>query len=305
MNTPKFDFYLGEPEYNFSGKVKYAPQKLGLVKEPFNLATIDASLKGYGSVTFNSTLMVSDNFVVDDILRIEVETELPSSLLTDGQIVYQYVTLFEVGTKFEETGGITVGCQYTVGQKDSQKVENFKGLGLMRADGANIAGRTVATQNSGEKLESNDGEFDLIFGDDDGYSYGVFPGSIKGNSKVRCTSVQTFNKIDGGEELFKTWDVVAGSRVYESSSDRQPKAAPEAKQRFNLKPVDYTKEIVNEDDISTFLKESEGTEDTFAVKKEVAFVEKKKAVVDIATPVTIDGKSVSGAAEFSLDVAFI
>ena len=254
---------------------------------------------------FNATLLVSDNFAVDDILRIELETELPSTLLTDGQIMYQYASLFEVGTVFEVTGGISVGCQYTVGQSGSQKVENFRGLGLMKADGANIAGRTVGTQNSGEKLESNDGEFDLMFGDDDGYSYGVYPASIKGNSRVRCTSVQTFDKINGGAELFKSWDVKAGSRVYESSSDRQPKAAPEAKQRFNLEPVDYTKEIVNEDDINTFLKESEGTEDTFAVKKEVAFVEKKKAVVDIATPVTIDGKSVSGAAEFGLDVAFI
>jgi hypothetical protein len=65
------------------------------------LATIDASLTGYGSVKFNSTLMVSDNFAADDILRLELETELPSTLLVDGQIVYQYATLFEVGTDFE------------------------------------------------------------------------------------------------------------------------------------------------------------------------------------------------------------
>jgi len=269
------------------------------------LATIDASLTGYGSVKFNSTLMVSDNFAADDILRLELETELPSTLLVDGQIVYQYATLFEVGTDFATTGGITVGCQFTVGSKNSQKVENFRGISAMKADGAKILGRTVGTQNSNEKLESNEGEFDLIREDNDNYSYGVFPGAIKGNSLVRCSSVQTFSKIDGGAELFKTWDVVAGSRVYESASDREPKSAPEAKQRFHLKPVDYTKEIINEEDTETFLKESEATEDAFAVKKEVAFVEKKEAKVDLSSGVTVDGKSIKGEASYNLDVAFI
>jgi len=72
-----------------------------------------------------------------------------------------------------------------------------------------------------------------------------------------------------------------------------------------LKPVDYTKEIVNEEDTVTFLKESEATEDAFAVKKEVAFVEKKEAILPNYSGVKIDGNDINGPITYNLDVAFI
>jgi hypothetical protein len=75
--------------------------------------------------------VISKNFNVPDILRITMGLELPGWLLTEGRVVYQYIQL--LGEDMDsEYGHISVGCQVTVGEENSGKVENFEGTANMK-----------------------------------------------------------------------------------------------------------------------------------------------------------------------------
>jgi len=78
-----------------------------------------------------SEFVISKNFNVPDILRITLGLELPGWLLTEGRVVYQYIQLLGEDMAYED-GHIGVGCQVTIGEEDSGKVENFFGTANMK-----------------------------------------------------------------------------------------------------------------------------------------------------------------------------
>ena len=111
----------------------------------------DLGFSGRGSQYVYSEIISSPYYYEDDVLRVWMDISLPEDSLKNGTVVYQYMQL--IG-KDEEEGVdayIGIGCQTTVGEEGSQKVENF--YGTTKMDAVSTSGKKVAEQNEEQKDE--------------------------------------------------------------------------------------------------------------------------------------------------------
>lgn len=65
---------------------------------------------------------------VDDKVLIYMDLELPEQALTNGTIVYQYIQMIGEDETEGDDPYIGAGCQITVGEEESQKIDNYLGM---------------------------------------------------------------------------------------------------------------------------------------------------------------------------------
>lgn len=125
------EYFLEEPDYEDFGENQTA-EELFYQEIDFKNFEIDVKedlgFDGRGEQRVYIELIASEMFYVDDKVRMYMDLELPESALTDGTIVYQYIQMLGSDETEGDSPYIGAGCQITVGEEDSQKVDNFLGM---------------------------------------------------------------------------------------------------------------------------------------------------------------------------------
>lgn len=129
-------YYLEEPTYEYNED----EDELEYVTVDYKQWAIDVEEdfgeQGRGVQDIYVDFVISKNFAVADVLRIEMGLELPEYLLTEGKVVYQYVQLIGADLVEGTDDYISAGCQVTItddeSEEDTGKVENFEGTLLLK-----------------------------------------------------------------------------------------------------------------------------------------------------------------------------
>lgn len=231
-------YFLEEPEYT-DGDSTTSDEDLMYVELDYKTWDINVSedlgFNGRGTQNVYTELIASPYFYDDDVLRIIMDLDLPDIALEDGTVVYQYIQL--IGK--DETEGtdpyISVGCQLTVGEEGSQKVENFYGLNKMDYATAG-ENKSVDEQNNEEKIDAEYGSFVLS---DEEWWYSTWE-TGNGNKVSTCVVDMPIEKGEGrDEDIFKAYIATKGARLYSSLTDNQPYQIGEKKTEINLGEANY------------------------------------------------------------------
>lgn len=155
-------YYLEEPEYDSGDETTEGDYYyFGLDDKTWDIdVKEDLGFEGRGEQRMFTELIVSPAFSDDDILRVYMEIELPEDVLKNGTIVYQYMQLLGENDMEGQDPYMSVGCQVTVGDMESRKVENFYGVDKMDVTDDQVAGKVVSESSADDKEENrNDGSF--------------------------------------------------------------------------------------------------------------------------------------------------
>lgn len=89
----------------------------------------------------DSEFKISTYFDQDDIFKLILTTDLPSAILPNGSIVYQYAQMLpSSGTA--TTPMTSVGCKTVVGDPSLTAVENFEGLKKLSGATDSVKGKS-------------------------------------------------------------------------------------------------------------------------------------------------------------------
>jgi len=176
--------------------------------------------------------------------------DAPNDAISDGSIVYQYVSYVKSGDY--NSNIMSVGCATTVGDPYIAKVDTFNGTSSMASDSLAVAGKTVLEQNSDERAKKKD-SFKL---GNEVVAYKKTWSFISDvdNSIMPCEASLIFDgKIKADDKLFGTYDVTIGARIYSDEFDTEPKSLPSQSFTFTIGEP--------ESDLSALFEE-EATEET-------------------------------------------
>lgn len=226
-------FKLEEPTYDF-GDVEddsFIVQAMDSNESEIFAEDIDSSAEGFGSFKTKVDYMLSPYFYADDKLRTEMTLDIPSKLLPDGAIVFQYVQL----TPENDPGSTYVGitCSVEVGKEGSQVVSEFSGT--TRLDSTTMKGKKVFEQNTAEIEAESDFGYNK-----DITKYNAFTSEIRGNKVQPCIAEMPIFKKNPDEGLYTTWRGIGGARIYKNADDTTPLEIPESEMSFVITKPDYT-----------------------------------------------------------------
>lgn len=143
-----FDFALPEPTYDdFStAAVTAADMTTQKLKEEFFFIEDTTALGGkageFGEMRMDSEFKISTYFDQDDIFKLILTTDLPSAILPNGSIVYQYAQMLPSSGTAGTTPMTSVGCKTVVGDPSLTAVENFEGLKKLSGATDSVKGKS-------------------------------------------------------------------------------------------------------------------------------------------------------------------
>ena len=176
------DYVLDEPEYAET-EPQWSLKELEKKDWEFNLAKFN--LEGTARQELKTEMLVSPDYTVPNVLRINFATDLPEQYLPDGSILVSFVQTYVNGYDPEEYGYFSVSCGVQVGNEDprSRDVSNFEGF--TKVDESVIEGTKLEELNAAERLPNNreDLKFELAI---DQEIYNVKESQIKGNRRQEC-----------------------------------------------------------------------------------------------------------------------
>lgn len=238
----------------------------------------DLGYDGRGTQHIYVELIASPYFYDDDIVRVYMDLDLPEAALGDGTIVYQYMQLLPKDAEEGEEDYISVGCQITVGQEDSEKIDNY--LGTSKLDAESTAGQTVEEQLPEEK------DIQRIFvpWSEEWAYYGAYELG-NGNKGVSCVAEMPIAKDESrDEDIFQEYIVTKGARLYDSVEDTQPTQIGEERTKINLGDVDYdADDFIDPEILDLFEPEADAQYSDDFVEAEYELQGSTAATVDTAT----------------------
>jgi len=156
------------------------------------------------SQSINTAYKVVPEVNMPDQLEFIFTADIPNIALVDGSVIYQFLEL----TEGSDT--IAVECKVSVGNPDGVKTSVLSGAGLDKASGAGKTWSELATTPDAElKASHNFGQeyFKLKASKTD------LTNNQVQNCKVAIDVPKSYTK-----DLFRTWSVLLGVRVYDSET---------------------------------------------------------------------------------------
>ena len=238
----------------------------------------DLGYDGRGSQHIYIELIASPYFYDDDIVRVYMDLDLPEAALRDDTIVYQYMQLLAKDAEEGTDDYISVGCQITVGEEGSEKVDNY--LGTSKLDAQSTAGQAVEEQNPEEK------DIQRIFfpWSEEWAWYGAYE-TGNGNKVASCVVEMPIAKDESrDEDIFQEYIVTKGAKLYKDDEDTEPTQIGEEKTKINLGDVNYdADEFIDPEILDLFEPDEDATFDENYIEKEYELQGSTEATLDAAT----------------------
>lgn len=189
---------------------------------------------------------VYENLVESDYWWWYVAVDMGDALLSDGETLYQWVTLVDQ-TAENPDDPFTIGCRTTKGTDDTYNIDVYTHTEAtaenMYNDSNEVVGQTWATQDADEIEDASD--IDWVSGTD--HITTLAPESETfGNTNFACYFAKELPKIGRNPADFnKDYSVIIGARLYESDSATTFDAIPASEDSFTLpEPESYLTEAV-------------------------------------------------------------
>jgi len=167
--------------------------------------------------------------------------DLPTRILESNPIVYQYAQMLPVGVDVADVNYTTVGCKTFLGSTDPEQsvIENFEGKTIFNAKNPDIIGKSWAEQTVSERVDFNtfvksSKEFSYVSGDSE-----IFDGNTQQICVVEMELWKANREADIARQLFQTYKVRLGARLYASDSSSSFKSLPDNKFKFKLENPSY------------------------------------------------------------------
>jgi len=276
------EYELAEPDYESGDNIETDYAELNYME--IDQKTWDIDVKedlgydGRGSQHIYIELIASPYFYDDDIVRVYMDLDLPEAALGDDTIVYQYMQLLPKDAEEGADDYISVGCQITVGEEGSEKVDNY--LGTTKLDAQSTAGQAVEAQNPEEK----DIQRVFVPWSEEWAWYGAYE-TGNGNKVASCVVEMPIAKDESrDEDIFQEYIVTKGAKLYKNDEDTQPTQIGEEKTKINLGDVNYdADDFIDPAILDLFEPEDDAQYDENYVEKEYELQGSTEATVDAAT----------------------
>lgn len=167
----------------------------------------------------------------NDMFGFFFEMDAPEWTLERGSVLYQFVTFRKAGDFTSDP--ITVGCSTKLGDPYQSQVDTFVGIDSMASTSSVVVNRTWYEQNE-ENVAPKAESFSLLR---DVAWYSQTASEITGNVQQPCLAVLDLGrKLASGDDIFGTYDIMIGARMYYDDEDTEPFTLPE--QRFQVEFVE-------------------------------------------------------------------
>jgi len=153
-----------------------------------------------------------------DKLAFVFETDAPSALANDGDILFQYVTYQKKG-EFD-TLPTTVGCKTVIGDKYNNEVFTTQGASSYSKDSPAVAEKKYNEQSADERARSEE-SFKIS---QDSSQYDIAESKLdKVNNKLApCYAVLDMGKkIEAGDAALGTYTIQMGARLYSDADSAE------------------------------------------------------------------------------------
>lgn len=257
LSKGEIEYTLDEPVYDVFEETSFEERQFFMLKEKTFEIDVAANfdVKGRGKQDFYVELIMSKAYNEDDIMRLTWYMDLPSSLLKNDTVVYQYAQLLEEGGVYGTDDLIGVACATVVGNTTNiTHVYNYNGPTSLQS-GAGISDTVFNETNVDEQVP----EYANVFFDyNDTYAYMDWASAIEGNREVSCVADMPISKQNRDEAIFAKYTVIVGAHIYSDIEDDAPKTMKQQKTQFKLEEPDYTATVVDESTESLFFDMEEG-----------------------------------------------
>ena len=197
---------------------------------------------------------------INDFLGFQFELEADATLFERGMIFAPWITYIKADDYTSDP--VSVSCVTKIGDPYTAEVQTFKGTSSMSATSSKVAGRTFDKQNTEEKAALKD-SFGVV---QDLAGYSVYATDDDADRMIQpCTAaIEHDGKFDDTSDVFGTYNITLGMRIYANESDTAPRSLPD--QTFQAELTMY------ETDLSNIYEEKDVPEEKAA---EVVYIDKK------------------------------
>ena len=124
------EYWLAEPVYEEAGETDASELNyMEIDQKSWDIdVKEDLGFDGRGQQHIYIELIASPYVYDDDLVRIWMDLELPEAALKNDTVVYQYMQLLAKDATEGTDPYISFGCQLTVGEENSFKVDNYMGV---------------------------------------------------------------------------------------------------------------------------------------------------------------------------------
>jgi len=256
LSKGEIKYTLNEPEYDVFEETSFDERQFFMIKEKTFEIDVAANfdINGRGKQEFFVELIMSKAYNEDDIMRLTWNMDLPSSLMKNGTVVYQYAQLLEEGGVYGTDDLIGVACASVVGNTTNiTHVYNYFGPTSLQS-GPGISDTVFDETNVDEQLPDY---ANVFFDYNETYAYSDWASSIEGNREIMCVADMPIPKQNRDEAIFAQYTVIVGAHLYSSVTDNAPKTMKQQRTQFQLEEPDYTAEVVDEKTENLFFDEDD------------------------------------------------
>lgn len=241
-------------------------------------------MEGRGSQTIMAELITSKSYTEDDILRMTFYIDLPSKLMSEDTVVYQWAQLLLEGDTYGTDAMIGIGCAAVMGNTTKiQHVYNFDGTSSLQS-GAGITDTVFNQTLVDEEVPS----FSAIFADyNETWAYEDWQSGVEGNMVKSCVADMKIPKQNRDESVFSNYIIHVGAHLYDSWSATSAKATKQQKTKFSLSEPDYSAEFVDETTLNLFVDENNSE----ATEKEIIALGQASAAIDTSATLGVSGSA--------------
>jgi hypothetical protein len=179
----------------------------------------------------------------NDFLGFQFEIEAGEEVFKQGNLVYQWIT-YAKSDDFS-SDPISIACATKVGDPYVSEVKTFKGTNSMGSASTTVEGRTWDAQNTEDKAGLKD-SFGLIQDVEWYDQWSPEDGVII----QPCVAVIEYDgKLNSTNEIFGTYNVTLGARIYNDTSSTEPIMLPEQEFQIEFTVPESDLSVLYEEDV--------------------------------------------------------
>jgi hypothetical protein len=218
-----YTYFIPAAEFEFEPKEEISMEKEIVAEEDFSFEAedylgVEGEVTQYLSAGFETNPYEEE---ANDMLGFQFELEGPKDAIKEGSLVFQYATY----TKSDDFNfkPVSIGCSTKIGAPLMTEIFTYEGFTSMSSDSSTVADRTFSQQNSEEKAKKKE-SYGLV---QDVEWYSWF--DVDEETRIQpCFAVIEYDgKLDSTNDIFGTYNVTLGTRIYADESDTSPKSLPE------------------------------------------------------------------------------
>lgn len=218
---------------------------------------VDTDINLYFAAGFE---VAPDVETANDVLGFQFEFEAGAEVFERGVIMAPWITYVKADDYNSDP--VSVSCVVKIGDPYTAEVQTFQGTNSMSSTSSKVSGRTFDQQNSEDRAALKD-SFGTV---QDLAWYVPYDADGTGERMIQpcIATIENDGKYDASSDIFGTYNITLGMRIYANETDTEPKALPD--QSFQ---ADFT---MYETDLSNIYEVKDVPEDKSA---EVIYMDEK------------------------------